>query len=81
MTQLENLKIVVDTLAKKIKTSDLTHYDARQFDNAFNAISLQELDLVIENTTSRSVQDYAIVKRRYFMTKIDGKFHAEDTKC
>lgn len=39
MTQLENLKSVVDNLAKKIKTSDLTHYDARQFDNAFNAIS------------------------------------------
>lgn len=44
-------------------------FNSRHLDTAYNAISLDELRFVVENTTSRSVQDYAIIKLNYFANK------------
>ena len=44
-------------------------FNSRHLDTAYNAISLDELRFVVENTTSKSVQDYAIIKLNYFANK------------
>ena len=67
--QLNNLSVVVKNLENKVRLIELDSFNMRHFDTALNAVSLRELDFVIENCNSRTIQDYAIVKKRFFFEK------------
>ena len=43
--------------------------DQRLFDIAYKAVNSRELDHVIEDTSSRTIQDYAILKANFFKSK------------
>lgn len=47
----------------------LGSFDQRHLDNAYKAVNITELDFIIENTLSKSVQDYAILKKNFFYNK------------
>ncbi len=68
---VEELQSSLRNHERRLKESlnDLSYFDQRQFDIAYNAINLAELQHVTENTTSRTVQDYAIIKAHYFSEK------------
>lgn len=53
-------------LKSKAESIELDNFNKRHLDNAFHAITLKELDHVIENTTSIAVQDYALLKKSFF---------------
>jgi len=48
---------------------DLTSLEERLLNIAFNAVNLSELDHVIKNTQSVSIQDYALCKLGVFADK------------
>lgn len=51
------------------KDTKLTDFDKRHLDNAFNAISSNELSHVVSNTQSQAVLNYAKLKLDFFKTK------------
>lgn len=54
---------------KEFLLKNLSGFDQRQFDTAYKAVNKQELEFVIENTRSREIQDYAILKLNLFNSK------------
>lgn len=69
MKTFTDYKWKLDKLYQIAKDVRLTDYDKRHLDIAFNAVNSKELDHVIENTHSKSVQDYAIFKLNNFKSK------------
>lgn len=59
----------IKILGDSIKSMELTEFQKRHFDIAFNAVKSEELNFVIENTDHRTIQDYAIYKANFFANK------------
>ena len=53
-------------LYNEAKAQGLSSFNERHLDNACNAVSIQEIQFVIENTTSLAVQIYALGKLDLF---------------
>jgi len=52
-----------------IEKHRLGTYNERLLDIAYKAVHSEELNFVIENTTSMKVQDYALLKLVFFTSK------------
>lgn len=53
----------------KNKMSEYSSLDKRIFDIAHKAVNSKELDRLAENTTSRTIQDYILLKITFFYGK------------
>jgi hypothetical protein len=51
------------------KNHDLSEFDKWYLDTTYQAVSIKELDHVIENTTSKAVQDFALAKKLFYASK------------
>lgn len=65
-TRLKELESVISTM---IKRDEMSTFNIRHFDNAYNAVNTDELNFIIINTSSMLIQDYSTIKRDLFLNK------------
>lgn len=58
-----------EVFEKILKYNNLSSFDAAHLHRTYQAITIEELDFVIENTTSQSVQDFALAKKLFYASK------------
>lgn len=66
MNKNQEYKDLVDKISAN---HDLSSFDKAHLDRTYKAVTIPELDFVIENTTSKAVQDFALSKKLFYASK------------